>query len=703
MGVSTVARTSEFLLLYDYWPESFSAGEFVAVYFQGARLDSLTIGHLMAPTWLFAVVAVKVERAVRWAQWTRRATAAALAVAVPLLTAASVVNFRELQDTFAATSFEIFHGNMTNVVMLAERKHHMLSRGIALLGFSILIYWAYWRLERRITFPPRLVPRHPTMKRLMFAGAICLYVVASRASLGHQPVRRNDAGVSRHSVFNVCAMNPMVALKYAYQDYRSLVSVSGTNPFVAEEELDDVALKLAPEIKSQSGVGSLKIPNVFRMSHPVWQRTVRRDPPVVGSAGPDPQATPSHVFVLFLESYDSWPFLDEFSDLRLVEEGKRLARQGVHIRNYLPGTAASITSYHVAIQGIFETKRMIQHELPTSLIHNLRRLGYRTRSVAGYSSEAGNEARYVKQQGFDEWHFAANIPKTSRAPLQRVHDHDVYDFVASKLNYDRPTLTFIRTISNHTPWSVDLEKHKCEIGPIPDHLLRRGHNHLSELRQSMGHLRYTDRAMGRFVKRMIERYPDSLFVITGDHFGRNHFDRIASLYGRSSVPLILYGPNVLPKNVDANQCGSHVDLAATLIERCAPDGFRYAAMGRDLLRPCKSPFGVGTDVVTFSDCIVNLKQTATCEPLPWTSRQTFTPAEQKQRIERARHLHKAYHGIGFAMATAAMSRDSSVGAWSTGGRKTGGSSQAGRPLHAFDFANVHEHARDADEAGRRRE
>ncbi len=106
--------------------------------------------------------------------------------------------------------------------------------------------------------------------------------------------------------------------------------------------------------------------------------------------------------------------------------------------------------------------------------------------------------------------------------------------------------------------------------------------------------------MVQFVRDMSRRFPDALFVITGDHYGRNYPTNFPTIYQRSSVPLILYGPKALQGvTFPADAVGSHVDIAPTLIELCAPAGFNYRSLGKNLLDPKAAKHGVGTDFVIF--------------------------------------------------------------------------------------------------------
>ena len=134
-------------------------------------------------------------------------------------------------------------------------------------------------------------------------------------------------------------------------------------------------------------------------TYPTWQRT---------APGP-PNTKPSHVFVLFLESYDSWPFLEEYRELGLVEQGRQLGAEGHLLLSYLPGANSSLLSSLTCLQGLCKTNREQQECLPTSLVHVFKQLGYRTRSVNSFTSEWSDTERIAREQGFDEIYCTADI------------------------------------------------------------------------------------------------------------------------------------------------------------------------------------------------------------------------------------------------------------------------------------------------------
>ena len=80
------------------------------------------------------------------------------------------------------------------------------------------------------------------------------------------------------------------------------------------------------------------------------------------------------------------------------------------------------------------------------------------------------------------------------------------------------------------------------------------------------------------------KFPESLFVIVGDHADRYNIEKTPSLYERYAIPFILTGYGVQKGLLTDGAAGSQIDIAPTLVEMIAPLGFRYEAVGRSLTR-----------------------------------------------------------------------------------------------------------------------
>ncbi len=434
-------------------------------------------------------------------------------------------------------------------------------------------------------------------------------------------------------------MNPAFAMKYAIRQYKAVLSHQGNNQFLGPKGLVEASESLSEVLIGDSIKAEAKETLV---DHPMWQRV----------AGGAPNGAPEHVFVLMMESYDSWPFQDKFAELNIVPYGKKLGDEGVRLMRFMPGDNHSVSSVNILEQGLFETSRVAQFNSPTSMVHIFKRLGYQTRHIAGFSSETGSAGRYSAQQGFDESYFTADIVPGGETPNNHVFDGTLFRYVAERMDYRKPTLTFIRTISNHGPWHVDLKAEDCYYDKLPAHLENEEHRDNEELLAFMGHMKYSDKVMGEFVERMIKRFPRALFVITGDHYGRHSFVRHPNVFERSAVPLILYGPEILKGlKLPENCAGSHIDVGTTITELSAPKGFAYVSMGRNLFAPQRENFGIGNGFVIFPDCVVGLSGGAEHEPMPEEfAAAPFDPSAAKARIEQAEELHRAYHGLGYELA-----------------------------------------------------
>jgi hypothetical protein len=142
---------------------------------------------------------------------------------------------------------------------------------------------------------------------------------------------------------------------------------------------------------------------------------------------------------------------------------------------------------------------------------------------------------------------------------------------------------------------------------------------------------------------MEKKLPGSLFVITGDHHSRRFLNGRPTLYERSAVPLVLYGPKVLtgftpPERV----AGSHLDITPTLVEMFAPAGFAYQSLGRNIFDPRQPALAFGTKRVIGPGCILDAAAATAPEPFPGKPLSPLpAPAEELRR------RFATLHGLGW--------------------------------------------------------
>lgn len=628
-----------------------TALEWTRFFEMGFRYDSKTITYLMLP-FLVGAMLVMVAPGIRSRlSKLRNVFVVLLAAVIPGLAFANAIFFQFNNTVFNSYIFEFFNGNAEDTIVCAIRDFGAVWKGLTGLLMSVAAILLY----RRWLSSPLSLPSWAQMKLTTGSGraiaTICFLVMFGlclRGRAGTRPLQRIDCGATSDRVLNLGSLHPIYSLRTAWKGHAAQADFFGSHRLVAEKKLAEHVALIAGNL-GRDGVtaDALPVDELNRFSLPVWQRQAQ------GS----PAAKPDHVFVLFMESYDSWPFLDEYRGLGIVEEGRRLGDDGHRLMTYLPGDNGSLLSSLVFLQGLFDTNRARQQTLPTSMVNAFQRMGYVTRSVNAFSSEWSGTHRIASEQGFDEIYCVADIKPGGDTENFQVHDRTLFNFTAEKLSYDQPTFSFIRACSYHGPFEVDLKAEDCELDSIPESIMQMtGVRDEAQLREAYGTLKYSDRMVGEFVDRMSEKYPNSLFVITGDHYGRHFVTTVPPLYEGASVPLIMYGPEVLKgTKIPEDMAASHIDLATTLIELCAPEGFEYASLGKNILQPANNPVGVGKDFVIFPDVIVSFHGTPDCTRLPWKPGNTLTEAQRRHYIDYAAQVHEAYHGIGYMMARESLS------------------------------------------------
>ena len=163
-------------------------------------------------------------------------------------------------------------------------------------------------------------------------------------------------------------------------------------------------------------------------------------------------------------------------------------------------------------------------------------------------------------------------------------DFDAYVFLENIeqqiKEIDEPTFHFIYTTSNHGPYKMEdslLDYDPKKVMPAVEEDLRSNRTRNKELAT----YRYSDKALFRFVEAMKEAYPDSLFVVTGDHsnlFGSLNntslIHRDYTLRDTFCTVGLLQHPE-LDSTMIATQKGTHMSLMPTIIEAIALKGFEY--------------------------------------------------------------------------------------------------------------------------------
>ena len=300
---------------------------------------------------------------------------------------------------------------------------------------------------------------------------------------------------------------------------------------------------------------------------------------------------PKHIFFIVGESIPQWSLDETHKSLNICTGLWNFKEQShtVQIPNFLPAGNVSRPSIVSLMSGIYDAGLEINEResfwkgaFPTSFAYQMKQLGYQTIYWYGGNASYGNFNHFGKAQGFDKVESASifcgpDAPKT----WVGVYDHVFLENIEQQIkSIDEPTFHFIYTTSNHGPYKMedslldyDPEKVMPDVGE--DLCSNKTRN------KELATYRYSDKAIFNFVKSMKDAYPDSLFVVTGDHsnlFGSLNntslIHRDYTLRDTFCTVGLLQHPE-LDNTMIATQKGTHMSLMPTIIEAIAPKGFEY--------------------------------------------------------------------------------------------------------------------------------
>lgn len=84
--------------------------------------------------------------------------------------------------------------------------------------------------------------------------------------------------------------------------------------------------------------------------------------------------------------------------------------------------------------------------------------------------------------------------------------------------------------------------------------------------------------MAKFVSSIRNQYPDSLFILTGDHGMRLNIESNPSLQRKICIPIVISGPGISPALFLQGNAASQLQIVPTLIELISPKDFSYYSL-----------------------------------------------------------------------------------------------------------------------------
>lgn len=302
-----------------------------------------------------------------------------------------------------------------------------------------------------------------------------------------------------------------------------------------------------------------------------------------------------HIFYIVAESLGSYAFDKKYDEIGLVAGMKSLIdnQKGFLVPEFFENAHGTIWSIETQISGLYYTGVRLSFqaarlkELPTAVAANMKRTGYSTHFYYGGSEGWQNLGAYARSQGFDEVNGTGvldDFAKEQKYPLPYrnvwgVWDGILLDYVASNNHkIQKPSFHMVLTTSFHGPMNLPWE-YIQKMGGKKEEFEKFAKNISSPKWEALelATLWYIDKQITQFIHKVSEQYPDSLFVITGDH---THYAYTQGVLSDREVPMLIYSPNL--KIYPRSDVGSQLDIAPTLLNLSAPKGFVYYSFGEPL-------------------------------------------------------------------------------------------------------------------------
>ena len=292
---------------------------------------------------------------------------------------------------------------------------------------------------------------------------------------------------------------------------------------------------------------------------------------------------PKHIFVIISESYPNWVLLDKYSDLHIADGMKSIvnAKNSEYCPTFLPNGGNTVSAVTGIVTGLADANLYLT-TLPqsfaapysTAAAPPMKRLSYTANFFYAGPATWERIGEFTIAQGFDHFYSQGDISaaKDVKGNVWGVDDKFLYQFVESRLDWEKPTFNVILNTSNHAPYTVDLEEEGITLSKTFD----------DDLNKKLTHQFYADRELKRFIDTIRSKVPESIFVIVGDHADRCNIDKQPSDYERFGVPFIMTGNGIKRGILAPNSAGSHIDIIPTIIELIAPEGFEYHSIGASL-------------------------------------------------------------------------------------------------------------------------
>lgn len=559
-------------------PDSTSEQIFTAM-ITGLRLSLKTAGAVTLLSFVFVSIGGLSSR-------IRLAIAGVSSLVFSLLFMLRFPYYRSYQSTYGMEVVQGFNDDLWSIIVTMFQEYGLLWRFLVAVVLALICIAIISRLLLIKTIPlPQLQGTSKTVGFSVGLVAVIalfgLFVRFGGSFTYGGGINWENAAVTADNFLNECILDDAQALYRARAMAKRMAAgeISGVDPNKILESAQIVA-----------GNGSLTEENLA----PYLERKA------AGQRIP----TPKHIFIILGETYMQWPLLGKYDELLLADGLKSLIAEDkcYYSRNFLPNGDFTSSAINGLVTGLPDVNIRVNYQprtyeklYITSMAAPFKELGYNVDFWYGGMPSWDSIGKMSIAQGFDNFYGCPDYG----APKQTTwgtKDENLFNALLKHLDEEPPTVHLIMTTSNHPPYNLDLASYGFDVDSMTEMLKKYPNvDDPHQLAVELGHFWYMDETITKFVRAVSEKYPESLFVITGDHAVRCDPSTHPTIFEHQSIPFVLYGNGVKKNTFAPDVVGDHISIVPTIIELIAPKDFAYYSIAPSLF----NSDGVGFNNSTF--------------------------------------------------------------------------------------------------------
>ncbi|GMB01275.1 alkaline phosphatase family protein [Pelosinus sp. IPA-1] len=499
-------------------------------------------------------------------------------VVLSILFQARIPYYRVFNVTFNQNIYNTFNDDVYALFITMIQEYNLPSRILAaiLIG-AIICYLFKLVLFSRNYRLPQFTATKSLLLRCSIIASIPVFMLFMRfggSFTYNHSINWENAAITKDTFLNEAVLDDIQALYRAYS---------------VNERMSQGAMA--------SGVHKEKIREYAKMAAGNDIESDRIDDYLIRHAAGAKIAKPRHIFIILGETYAQWPIMEKYSKLNLANGLKEIIQQdnAIYTSSFLPNGSFTQMAISAMVSGLSDVSvpvnyqpRSYEKPYATALAPQMQKLGYKVDFWYGGFPSWERIKDFTLAQGFDHFYSSTDFA-AEQDNIWGTKDEYIFQALLSHLSEEEPTVHLILTVSNHPPYNLDLEKAGFDPSKIIDGLPEEQKNNQELIRQ-LGHYWYMDKVVHDFVRETEQKYPDSLFIITGDHADRVNVTKTPVPFERYSIPLVIYGQGITKDILPPNRAGGHVNIMPTLIELLAPENFTYYSIGNSLTKENKVGF-----------------------------------------------------------------------------------------------------------------